>query len=95
MAWVGTGFALFYAPSTTLETIMNRSIYQNTRASIRTNGLAYTARRAIETGDTATLYICDAYADSLTQPDWLALRAKWSRSGTDSKATTIRLTSFI
>jgi hypothetical protein len=71
---------------------MNRTTYNQTRRSIRDNGLRYTTAHAINTNNTAALCICDAVANIMKATDWLAMRQQWARSTIDSPAVVIRLT---
>jgi hypothetical protein len=59
---------------------MNRSIYQQTRRSIRDNGLRYTAQHAIDTDDTDAIFVCDDIANIMRETDWLAMRAQFART---------------
>ena len=59
---------------------MNRNIYQQTRRSIRDNGLRYTAQHAADAGDTDTMLVCDDIANVMRETDWLAMRAQFARS---------------
>ena len=66
--------------------------YRTIRESIRTNGLTYTTRMAMETGDTRALSVIDALANTcITPTDWLAIRARWIKTERDA----IRLTTWI
>lgn len=63
-----------------------RATYNATRDSIRTNGLAYTTRSAVDAGAMLEVTICDALCNILKGTDWLALRARWATTGTTGDA---------
>lgn len=74
---------------------MNRTTYNQTRRSIRDNGLRYTTAHAMDTNNTAALMVCDAVANITKATDWLTMRQQWARNAIDSPATVIRLTTTI
>ena len=66
--------------------------YRLIRESIRTNGLTYTACKAMERGDIQALGIIDAIVNQCMKPtDWLALRARWIKTEPEA----IRITTWI
>jgi hypothetical protein len=71
---------------------MNRTTYNQTRRSIRDNGLRYTTAHAMDTNNTAALVVCDAVANIMKATDWLAMRQQWARNAIDPAAVVIRLT---
>jgi hypothetical protein len=71
---------------------MNRTTYNETRRSIRDNGLRYTTAHAMDTNNTAALFVCDAVANIMQATDWLAMRQRWARNAIDPAAVVIRLT---
>jgi hypothetical protein len=74
--------------------MMNRSIYEQARRSIRDNGLRYTAHNAINTDDTDTLLTCYEIANVMRETDWLALRANMQRRG-ETKDIAFKLTTIL
>ena len=74
---------------------MNRTTYNQTRRSIRDNGLRYTTAHAIDTNNTAALVVCDAVANIMKATEWLAMHQQWARNAIDPAAVVIRLTTTI
>lgn len=72
---------------------MNRKTYQNTRRSIRDNGLRYTLQHAIDTDNTDAIFTCDDIANIMRETDWLAMRASMQR--TETKTVAFKLTTTI
>jgi hypothetical protein len=70
---------------------MNRSTYQQTRRSIRDNGIRYTLQHAIYTDNTDAIFVCDDIANVMCETDWLAMRAMFVRTG-EKPAVAFRLT---
>lgn len=73
---------------------MNRTIYTQTRRSIRDNGIRYTCQHAIDVGDTDTLLTCDDIVNTMKETDWLAMRQQWAKTS-PNRADTIKLTTWI
>jgi hypothetical protein len=69
---------------------MNRSIYQQTRRSIRDNGIRYTLQHAIDTDNTDAIFVCDDIANVMRETDWLAMRARFARN--EKPAVAFKLT---
>jgi hypothetical protein len=59
---------------------MDKTTYQQTRRSIRDNGLRYTAYQAQCAGNISALSICDFMANTMRQIDWLAMRQSFARN---------------
>jgi hypothetical protein len=73
---------------------MNRTTYNQTRRSIRDNGLRYTTAHAMDTNNIPALMVCDCIANNMKATDWLDTRQGWMQV-TDSPAIVIRLTTTI
>jgi hypothetical protein len=73
---------------------MNRSIYQQTRRSIRDNGIRYTLQHAIDTDNIDAIFVCDDIANVMRETDWLAMRAMFARTG-EKPAIAFKLTTAV
>ena len=71
---------------------MNRTTYNQTRRSIRDNGLRYTTAHAMNTNNIPALMVCDCIANNMKATDWLTMRQQWAQKTIDSPAVVIRLT---
>ena len=72
---------------------MNRETYQNTRRSIRDNGIRYTLQHAINTDNMDAIFTCDDIANVMRETDWLSMRVSMQRS--ETKAVAFKLTTTI
>jgi hypothetical protein len=70
---------------------MNKQIYRATRRSIRDNGIRYTLQHAIDTDNTDAIFVCDDIANVMRETDWLAMRARFVRTG-EKPAIAFKLT---
>ena len=73
---------------------MNRKTYQDTRRSIRDNGLRYTLQHAIDTDNTDAIFLCDDIANVMRETDWLAMRSSMQRTETKTVAFKLTTTMF-
>ena len=74
---------------------MNRTTYNQTRRSIRDNGLRYTTAHAMENNNIPALMVCDCIANNMRATDWLNMRQQWARNAIDAPAVVVRLTTTI